>query len=187
MPQHLDCLAPRNLVNHLGFEWVIQMMYICLFAETWCDNFVPRRDSKAVAWKKIYFNGTTESSTFPIYAMANHRHMFHCNPEVRCQYGLEDHIKRAVLIRIPRIMEKHEIYDEQEYDPFGIQRILQQVNIHCNAPNPTKVPISFVASSKERTCEGCGITWNRPMPRCIKCKLVRYCSRACQSCTLDET
>ena len=43
-----------------------------------------------------------------------------------CQYGLEDHIKRAVLIRIPRIMEKHEIYDEQEYDPFGIQRILQQ-------------------------------------------------------------
>ena len=94
--------------------------------------------------------------------------MFHCNPEVRCQYGLEDHIKRAVLIRIPRIMEKHEIYDEQEYDPWGLQRVLQQVNMHSNAQNPTKVPISFVASSKERSCEGCGITWNRPMPRCIK-------------------
>ena len=84
------------------------------------------------------------------------------------------------LFVFQELWRKHEIYDAQEYDPWGLQRVLQQVNMHSIAPNPTKVPISFVASSKERSCEGCGITWNRPMPRCIKCKLVRYCSRDCQ-------
>jgi len=79
-------------------------------------------------------------------------------------YHLDESIQRAVLVRVPQLRG----------DPS--RAILRSITEKL----PIPVDVADDASRKERTCEGCGITWRKTMPRCMRCLAVRYCSTACQ-------
>lgn len=80
---------------------------------------------------------------------------------VEVGYFLDESIHMAVLMRVPQLRADR------------AQMILRRL---CWTAGMGQIGL---ASRKERTCVGCGITWNNKMKRCSRCQSVHYCSPAC--------
>ena len=101
----------------------------------------------------------------------------HDNPDLlTCQVIHRERVKRAILARVPQLRAD----EKQAYLRSISGSIVEQINEKLGGMTIVSSEIDGGASRKARTCTACGIKKLMPMPRCVRCRQVRYCSKFCQ-------
>jgi len=92
-------------------------------------------------------------------------------------FDVVDGVRMALLLREPRL-RTNQATDIQT-------SILKALN-EQNPEYTVTLEGTNDASRKERQCSACGIVWRKTMMRCSRCKVARYCSKACQKQAWSE-